>query len=61
MSADKVFHTNADGRGNELRNWSLEKLAADPTGAKWASLGASIVASIEDRAERAGLLSVRQF
>lgn len=33
MSADKVFHTNADGRGNELRNWSLEKLAVDPAGA----------------------------
>lgn len=30
--------------------------AADTSGAKWESLGASIVASIEDRAERAGLL-----
>lgn len=29
---------------------------ADQSGAKWASLGASIVASIEDRAERQGLL-----
>jgi len=34
----------------------LSEALADPTGEKWASLGASIVGSIEDRAERAGLL-----
>jgi len=34
----------------------IEEAAADATGARWDSLGASIVGSIEDRAERAGLL-----
>ncbi len=34
----------------------LREAAADTTGAKWASLGSSIVGSIEDRAEREGLL-----
>lgn len=34
----------------------LQEAIADESGAKWASLGASIVASIEDRAERAGIL-----
>ena len=29
--ADKVFHTNASGMGNELRDWSVEKLAATPS------------------------------
>jgi len=29
--ADKVFHTNANGMGNELRDWSVEKLAATPS------------------------------
>jgi len=31
--ADKFTHTHSNGRGNELRNWSLEKLAVDPAGA----------------------------
>lgn len=34
----------------------MSEAAADPTGEKWASLGSSIVGSIEDRAEREGLL-----
>ncbi|QZE57014.1 major head protein [Erwinia phage pEa_SNUABM_32] len=34
----------------------FQEAVADSSGEKWASLGASIVASIEDRAERAGLL-----
>jgi len=34
----------------------IEEAAADASGAKWDSLGASIVGSIEDRAERQGLL-----
>lgn len=34
----------------------IQEALADSTNAKWASLGASIVGSIEDRAERQGLL-----
>lgn len=34
----------------------MREAAADQTGALWASLGASIVGTIEDRAERQGLL-----
>ena len=30
--ASEKYYKNLDGQGNELQNWSLEKLAADPTG-----------------------------
>lgn len=30
--ATEKYYKNLDGQGNELQNWSLEKLAADPTG-----------------------------
>lgn len=44
------------GLTQEEKGELMREAAADPTGAKWASLGASIVGSIEDRAERQGLL-----
>ena len=31
--AEQKIYTHLDGNKNELRNWSIEKLAADPTGA----------------------------
>lgn len=31
MATENIYK-HLDGQGNELRNWSLEKLAADPTG-----------------------------
>lgn len=40
----------------EERRQLVEEAVNDPSGAKWASLGASIVGSIEDRAERQGIL-----
>lgn len=55
----EVMHSQssaAHGLTDEEKIELVAEAAADPTGAKWASLGASIVASIEDRAERAGLL-----
>ncbi|ARW58779.1 major head protein [Erwinia phage vB_EamM_Y3] len=46
----------SNGLTNEEKTELLAEAVADQSGAKWASLGASIVGSIEDRAERAGLL-----
>lgn len=41
---------------SDLNREVMQEAVADPTGKKWASLGSSIVDTIEDRAERAGLL-----
>lgn len=45
-----------DSERSELNRELVQEALADNSGAKWASLGSSIVASIEDRAERQGLL-----
>ena len=47
---------NAGGLSEQEKIELFQEAVADSSGEKWASLGASIVASIEDRAERAGLL-----
>lgn len=47
MSADEIREDNRR---------LIEEAAADASGQKWDSLGASIVGSIEDRAERQGLM-----
>jgi len=46
----------SESQVKEQRRELLEEAVNDPTGEKWASLGASIVGSIEDRAERQGIL-----
>lgn len=54
VSSDQAQMTESQRSAMNLE--ILQEALADPTGAKWNSLGSSIVDSIEDRAERAGIL-----
>lgn len=52
----QASESGAGTLSQEEKRQLMAEAAMDPTGAKWESLGSSIVGSIEDRAEREGLL-----